>query len=447
MKVTFIVPAIGKKPGERYIGTWKMEPLTIAVLQALTPPDVQTELFDDRIELVDLDTRTDLVAIPVETYTARRAYDLAARFRERGIPVVLGGYHTTLVPQEAAEHADAIVLGNAESVWAELIADARAGRLKPRYDGGVTPAPGTFDLPPDRSILAGKKYLPISLVETGRGCGHFCEFCAIAGYYGAHYHPRSAQAVARDVAAAPHRTFFLVDDNLVAHREHILEICRLVEPLKVLWAAQGTIELAKDPELMAAMKAAGCELILVGFESVEPASLKAMGKRWSSALGERQELVQRIHDAGIGIYATFVLGYDGDTPETFEATYRFAQEAKFHTAAFNHLLPFPGTRLYARLEREGRLLSPTWWLDPDYSYGQLAYRPVGMDPDEVAERCRQARNRFMSPLSAARRGIAAGRRGRLAAWPIYWLMNLRIGREVDQKFAVPLGQNLDELPK
>lgn len=447
MKITFILPGIGKKPGQRYIGTWKMEPLTIAVLKALTPADVETEFFDDRIELVDDATETDLVAIPVETYTARRAYDLARRFRERGVPVVLGGYHVTLLPAEAAEHADAIVTGNAEAVWGDVVADARAGRLKARYHGGVKPAGRSFDLAPDRSILAGKKYVPISLVETGRGCGHYCEFCAIAGYYGAHYHPRPAEVVARDVAAAPHRLLFLVDDNLIAHREHVMDICRRLIPLNVRWAAQGTLEMAKDPALLALMKAAGCELILIGFESVEPASLAAMGKRWSTALGERDRLVGRIHDAGISIYATFVLGYDGDTRDTFAATFDFAMASRFHTTAFNHLLPFPGTRLYERLEREGRLLSPKWWLDPDYHYGQLAYRPAHLEPEEVSALCRDARKRFSTLPAVVRRGVAAGQRGRLDMWPVYWLMNLRLGREVDEKFAVPLGQHLDELPK
>lgn len=444
MRVTFVLPAIGKKPGERYIGTWKMEPLTIAVLQALTPRDVETELFDDRLELIDYDTPTDLVAIPVETYTARRSYDIAARFRARGVPVVLGGYHVTLLPGEASAHADAIVTGNAEGVWPQVVADARAGRLRARYDGGT----GSIgDLQPDRSIFAGKRYLPISLVETGRGCGHACEFCAIAGYYGPHHHPRSVDAVVADVASSPHRMHFFVDDNLVANPALLRELCVRLKPHRILWAAQGTLEMARDPGLLAAMKDAGCELVLIGFESLEAESLARMGKRWSTALGERADLVRRVHDAGLGIYATFVLGYDGDTHATFDATLDFARESRFFTAAFNHLLPFPGTRLYRRLEAEGRLLSPHWWLDDDYHYGQLAYRPVHLAPEEVSALCRAARVEFARPRVLVDRGIAALRRGRPQMWPVYWAMNVRLGREVDEKFDVPIGRHLDELPK
>ncbi len=443
MKITFIVPAIGKKPGERYIGTWKMEPLTIAVLAGLTPPDVERELFDDRIELIDYDTQTDLVAISVETYTAARAYAIADRFRARGVPVVLGGYHVTLLPDEAAQHADAIVLRNAESVWADVVADARAGRLQPRYQGGI----GFGDVPPDKSIFAGKKYLPIGLVETGRGCGHYCEFCAIAGYYGAHYHPRSVDAIVADVINSGRKVFFFVDDNLVADPDNLRALCARLQPLNVLWAAQGTIELARDPELLATMKAAGCEMILVGFESVEAESLATMGKRWSSAVGERDEMVKAIHDAGIGIYATFVLGYDADTEQTFDTTVDFAERSAFFTAAFNHLLPFPGTRLYRRLEAEGRLLSPNWWLDDDYHYGQLAFRPVRLTPEQVSQGCLRARQRFASLPVLFNRGIRALRRGRLKMWPVYWAMNVRLGKEVDEKFNVPIGKHLDELPK
>jgi radical SAM superfamily enzyme YgiQ (UPF0313 family) len=445
VKVTFVVPAIGKKPGEGYIGTWKMQPLPIATLQALTPRDVETELFDDRIELIDYDTPTDLVAIPTETYTARRAYDIAARFRERGVPVVVGGYHATLAPEEASQHADAIVTGNAEQLWGGLLEDVRAGHLKARYDGGTNPT-GVGTLP-DRRIFEGKKYLPVGLVETGRGCGYSCEFCAIAGYYNARYHPRSIDAIIADVEASTQKMFFFVDDNLVADPAHVRELCRRLKPLNILWAAQGTLTMAKDPGLLADMKAAGCELILIGFESVDPDTLAAMGKRWSSALGEREELVKRIHDAGIGIYATFVFGYDGDTRDTFARTLDFARGSAFHSAAFNHLLPFPGTRLYKRFQREGRLLSPTWWLDKDYRYGQLAFRPANFEPEEMAELCLGARQEFAAPLVAGKRTIAALRRGRLKAFPIFWAMNSWLGREVNDKFDVPLAQHLDELPK
>jgi radical SAM superfamily enzyme YgiQ (UPF0313 family) len=443
VKVTFIVPAIGKKPGQRYIGTWKMEPLTIAALAARTPPDIETELFDDRLELIDYDTDTDLVAITVETYTARRAYDIAARFRTRGVRVVMGGYHATLAPDEVAEHADAVVVGNAEGVWPAVLADVRAGRLASRYAGEACAAPPA----PDKGIFAGKRYLPVGLVETGRGCRHVCEFCAITGFYRHRYHPRPVADIVADLERSPHRYHFLVDDNLMADREHLAALADRVAPLGKKWAGQGTLDIARDPALLARLKRSGCELILIGFESLEDASLRQMRKPWNAVLGERTELVRRIHDAGIGIYATFVFGYDGDTAGTFERTLEFAEEARFFTAAFNHLLPFPGTPLYDRLAGEGRLLHDRWWLAEGYSYGQVAFRPAAMSAEELAARCCDARKRFAAPRNLGRRGLASLRRSAPREWPLFWAMNTRLGEEVDEKMNVPLAAHLDEWPK
>ena len=158
MKITFILPAIGKKPGKKYIGTWKMEPLTIAVLKALTPSRFETEFFDDRIELIDYDTETDVVAITLETYTALRGYDIAARFKARGKKVIFGGYHATLCPEEAMGRGDCVITGNAETVWERALVDCENGALRPRYDGkaGYTP------IHPDRGIYADKIYLPVT---------------------------------------------------------------------------------------------------------------------------------------------------------------------------------------------------------------------------------------------------------------------------------------------
>lgn len=443
MKITFILPAIGKKPGKKYIGTWKMEPLMFAVLKALTPSDIETELFDDRIELVDYGTKTDLVCITVETYTAKRSYKIAAKFRERGIPVVMGGYHVTLCPEEAEQYCDSVLIGNAETVWGEMLSDAENGTLKRRYVGGV----GEYDIRPDKSIFTGKKYLPVSLVETGRGCCHSCEFCSISKFYCSKYYCRDHSLVVDDLRNSKHKYTFLVDDNLVADRENAISLFREITPLKKKWAGQGTLSMARDEDLLKAMKKSGCEIILIGFESLNPENLKQMNKSFNLAVGERDELVKRIHDAGIGIYATFVFGYDSDDERTINDAMEFAKKHNFYTAAFNHLLPFPNTALYNRLKEDNRLIYDKWWLADGYNYGELAFEPKLVSAEKLSKLCRDARKEFSAAKTVLSRGFSSLGRTSPLLWWLFWAMNLRLGEEIDQKMNVPIGENLDEFPK
>ena len=443
-KITFIYPAIGKKAGKKYIRTWKMEPLPIATLAGLTPPAFQKEFFDDRIELIDYDTNTNLVAITVETYTAKRAYSIAKRFRDRDIPVVMGGYHPSHLSEEALQFCDSVVAGNAEHIWSTVLSDFENGKLKPLYKGTAGYNSGM----PDHSIYQGKRYLNLGLVETGRGCQFDCSFCHITTYYEGKYYPRAIPDIINEIKISKKKYFFFVDDNLVSNRQFALELFKELARLNIFWASQGALTVAKDEELLHWMKKSGCILLLIGFESLEAENLKQMNKSWNLRIGDLQKLVQTVHKAGIGIYATFVFGFDFDTPETFRKTVEFAVENKFIYAAFNHLLPFPGTRLYDRLKKENRLLKPKWWLDDSYKYGDVVFKPAAMSPEELSRRCVDARNEFFKLSSIFSRGVSLfGRNTSLALMSIFLSSNLHLKEEVGGKLSLPLGANLDELPK
>ena len=265
MKILFITPAIGKKDNEKYIGTWKMEPLTVATLKSLTPKNIETFFFDDRIENINYNIDVDLVSISVETYTAHRAYIIADTFRKSGKKVILGGYHVQAIPDEALEHADSIVIGNAECIWEKVLEDFQNNNFKKIYYGENK----FSSMTPDRSIFKGKKYLPLSLIETGRGCPNRCEFCSITTFYNHKYTIRPIEKIIEEIKQLKPKMIFFVDDNICANKEHLKELCRALIPLKISWTSQTALNVAQDDELLDLMAKSGCKNILIGFESMD----------------------------------------------------------------------------------------------------------------------------------------------------------------------------------
>jgi radical SAM superfamily enzyme YgiQ (UPF0313 family) len=404
--VTLVKPTLGRTAhDERFVDEARMEPLSLGLLAGLTPDGVDLTLFDDRVDAFDPDTPTDLVAITVETFTARRAYEIAAAYRERGVPVVIGGMHATLLPEEVAEHADAVVTGDAETVWAQLVRDAHDGRLDPRYHGtcGV-PQPGARAR---RDLYRGKGYLPVALVQFGRGCRHHCAFCAVGAYFAHRHHARPVAEVISEIEASGRRDLFFVDDNLVADPDAAKELLRALAPLGVRWVSQASLDHTRDPEMLRLFAESGCLGNVIGFESLDPDNLRDVRKgpnlRASPAYADEVGALRAHH---LQTWAAFILGFDHDTVASLEATCSWATQQRFAFAAFNVLMPYPGTALYARLAEEGRLLyDGRWWLHPDYRFNHAAFRPARMTADELTEvgwRCRQ---RWSSPGSIVRRAL------------------------------------------
>ncbi len=446
MKITFILPAIGKKAGEKYLKTWLMEPLTIAVLNSMLPSDCKREFYDDRIEAINYDTDTDIVFITLETYTAKRAYYIASQFKKRGKKVIMGGYHVTLCPEEATEYADAIVVGNADSLLGDIIADLKSDNLKKRYDGGACIK---YKMP-DRSIYADKmrKYLPVSLVETGRGCYHNCEFCSIAGYYHSHYIHREVADIINEIKSCKHKIFFFVDDSIFSDKAFAKELFVELKKLKIIWTTQITLDIAKDDEMLRLMKESGCEMVLIGFESIIGDNLKQMNKSWTDRLGERDALIQKIHDTGIGIYASFVFGFDSDTEQTFKATLEFCQKHQFFVVAFNHLLIFPSTKTYESFKADNRLTSERWWLEDGYTFGTVTFGPKQITSEQLRACCKGYRKKYFAFGSIFKRGITNFKRTKRFWMNLaYWVVNILFHFEIDKRFGIPIGANLEEKKK
>ncbi len=414
-----------------------MEPLAFAVLAALTGDEHQIEFVDNRIEPLPAPQAVDLVAISVQTFTARRAYEIAGIYRALGVKIVMGGFHATLCSDEVLEHADSVVIGPAETVWPQLLRDVERGRLQQRYTGDRG---GIEHVEVDRSIFAGKRYGPLSMVETARGCRFACDFCSIHAFHPRGVELRPIEAVGRELETLDRRRVCFADDNLFASSARLGELLDRLERLDIEWMCQASVDLSADTDLLARMARSGCRVVTVGFESLNPASLKQMRKTWNGDYGDYLDAVKRFGDNGIMVYGTFVCGYDSDTPDDVRKCLDFAMEARLMLANFNPLTPMPGTALYERLRRQGRLFNDAWWLDPNYRYGKVVFEPGAMSSDDLEQACWDARRQFNSYSSILRRAWSARANfASLSNAGMFLLANIVNRREIYRKQGRRLG--------
>lgn len=407
MKLTLIKPNIGRQEHSLYVDEARMEPLQLGILAALTPEDVEVVMYDDRMEAIPYDEPTDLVAITVETFTARRAYEISEEFRTRGVKTVMGGMHAKLIPEEVAEHCDSVLVGDAEPIWVEMIEDCRRGNLKNRYEA-LQPECPQINVITRRDIFEGKGYLPITLLQFSRGCNHSCNFCASSVYFHAHHYCRPVEDVVAEIKAQKRKLLFFVDDNIVCNREKAKELFRALIPLKIHWVSQGSMDMLNDPELMKLMVKSGCLGLVIGFESISPECITEMNKFTNrSGSGELyQSEIEQLRKWGLQTWAAFTVGHDGDTMESIRATCDFAIRNKFTFAAFNILMPYPNTPLYDKMKQEGRLLyDGKWWLHEDYRFNYCSIIPKQMTSEELTEISFDCRRRFNSPGSIFKRAL------------------------------------------
>jgi radical SAM superfamily enzyme YgiQ (UPF0313 family) len=371
-------------------GMATMEPLALAHVAALTPPGWEIRIVDEVMEDLPTDAgwdRPDLVGITSLTITALRAYDIAACYRQRGVPVVLGGVHATLCPQEAARYVDVVFQGEAEGGWPALIHDLEAGELKAHYNGEMSTLQA---LPLPRRDLYRHRYF-LRLVSASRGCKYRCEFCTLWKLDGGRYRTRPVAEVLSELATAGGRhPLLFTDENVFTDRDWALALFQGMahRGWKRPYAVQASLNIADDRQVLSALKRSGCMTVLVGFESVSEESLRLMRKGVNLKVGvaHYRDKIARLHDHGLASSGTFMFGNDGDGPDIFERTVEFVLEAGIDVAHFGLLTPLPGTDLYSRLWREERLLYVDFPADyARYDLQTAVFRPRQMTPEQLEE--------------------------------------------------------------
>lgn len=381
-----------------------MPELTLPVLAALTPPDVEIILTEEEVEEVAYKSGVDLVAISYMTPLAVRAYEIADEYRRRGAKVILGGIHASALPEEAARHADAVVIGEAESVWPSLIADFRASRMKPIYR-----AAEFCDLrglpSPRRDLL--KKAMTFSpySIQTTRGCPFGCRFCSVTRFFGGTFRSRPVEEVVREIETAEKKNWIFIDDNIIGNEVYAKQLFRALTPLGIRWAGQATTLLAKNAELLDLAARSGCVGLFIGFESLNEASVRDANKGFNK-VGDYAEGIRKLHDHGILILASFMFGFDSDDESVFERTANFLVRTKVAAASLTILVPYPGTQFYRQMEADGRILTRDW---ARYDCDHAVFRPKLMEPETLEEGARRATAEFYSRSSILSR-FAASRR-------------------------------------
>lgn len=432
MKIVLLRPNMGD-----YRATDAMPPLAMAILAARAAHH-EVIFYDDRVEKIPTSIAADLIAISIETFTARRSYQLADHYRKQGIPIVVGGYHPSFLPQEALQHADSVIIGDAEGSWEQLLNDLAKNNLQPIYYANHKLPLDNYLI--DRRIFQGKKYAPVELIQYTRGCRFACDFCSIHSFYQQQIRARPLDQLKAELLSLPANRFFIfVDDNLFASRVILESLLNMLTPLKKRWGCQISIDVASDETLLDKLALAGCRFVLIGFESLNPKNLKQMAKPWNKVAGSYDSVVKSLHDRGINIYGTFVFGYDEDTEQTIQQSLEFALSNKLEIANFNPLTPTPGSGLYKRLAKEQRLLSANWWIDPYYRYGDPIFQPKKIAAERLTELCFKAKQKFYSYPSIASRIFSIEKKTKWLDKGVTLLANIISHREIIKKQGQTLG--------
>jgi radical SAM superfamily enzyme YgiQ (UPF0313 family) len=405
MKLQLLLPAgeIHRSQTGIFKTSLRYAPLTLTTLAALVPPELNAEitLQDEGVQPINLDFDADLVAISAITGTALRSYAIADELRARGHTVVFGGVHATLLPEEAAAHADAIVIGYAEQSWPQLLRDFAAGRMKKRYTqttGRILNVPIAR-----RDLLDRKKYVTVHSIEATRGCPHKCDFCAVPAAWPNTYAHRPIEDVVAELETFADRKAIFIDLSPVEDIHYAKALYRAMIPLRMRWIGLATTRVAEDDELLKLAAQSGCKGLLIGFESITQATLNETHKGFHAAR-DYAEVVKKLHDHGIGIQGCFVFGFDNDDTSVFERTVEWVDRVKIDLPRYAVVTPFPNTGLFHQLETQGRLLHKNWSL---YDVEHVVFEPKRMSPERLQDGLEWAWRQSFSYRSIFRRVLGS----------------------------------------
>ncbi|MGB7063058.1 MAG: radical SAM protein [Candidatus Zixiibacteriota bacterium] len=373
MKILLLAPSLSKGRS-RFL---RMPQLTLGVISALTPPEIEVDVVEEEIEEINFNKNYDLVGISCMTTSAPRAYQLSSVFRKNGARVVLGGIHPTVMPEEAIAHCDCVVIGEAEGCWSELIRDFKQNRLKKFYRSFNSDL-AKFPIP-----RLNHKNTPFNVtpIFCSRGCPYNCEFCSVTDLYGKKMRHRRVRDIVKEIVTRESKKFFFLDDNIMGDVRFATELFMALSDLKIRWVGQASISLTKNKDLLKLAQRSGCAGLFIGLESVSPENLKRLRKTPDNATDYGQA-IDMIRGEGILLHASLVFGFDHDDNSIFEKTLEFLEKNKVPSATFNILTPYPGTALYDRFKKEGRLLGENW---QDYNHRTVVFRPRNLTPEELAE--------------------------------------------------------------
>jgi radical SAM superfamily enzyme YgiQ (UPF0313 family) len=419
MNIQLLSPAgeIHRRHGGIFKSSLRYAPLTLTTLAALVPEelDATVTIQDEGAGPLDLDFPTSLVGITAITGTALRCYEIADQLRAKGHTVILGGVHPTLLPEEAAEHADCVVVGYAEETWPTLLRDYQQGKLQPQYT--MSPC-GTLEGLPHarRDMLNRKKYATINTIEAVRGCPHKCSFCAVPAAWPGLYLKRPIKEVIAEMETFEGRNMLFIDLSPTEDVEYVKELYRAMIPLRKRWVGLSTTRIGEDPELLKLASQSGCRGVLIGFEGIQQETLSSVSKGFHT-VSDYADVVARLHDHGIAIQGCFVFGLDVEDDSVFEKTVEFVDRTKIDLPRYAAVTPFPNTALYRQLEQEGRLLHKDWSL---YDVEHVVFRPKQMSPERLQEGLNWAWRQSYSARSIARRMRGA----RWSSLPVWIPLNL-----------------------